>query len=84
MAPQKHLFAATEVFTPLTQAFAIAVQPGDWQGSAAIQSRRSDNRCRVLARLVLLAATFPHAAVELNGADRPFDDELHETVREVT
>jgi len=81
--PKNILFAATEAFTPLTQAFAIAVQPGGWQGSAAIQSRRSDNRCRVLARLVLLAATFPRAAVKRNGADRTFDDELHETVRGV-
>jgi hypothetical protein len=79
--PKNILFAATEAFTLLTQVFAIAARHADRQGSAAIQSRRSDNRCRVLARLVLLAATFLRAVVKRNGADRPFDDELRETVR---
>ena len=83
MAPKKHFISATEAFTPLTQAFAIAARHADRQGSAAIQSRRSDNLYRVLARLVFLAAIFPRAAVKRNGADRPVDDELHETVREV-
>lgn len=35
-----------------------------------------------LVRLVFLAAIFQRVAAKRNEADRPVDDELHETVRE--
>ena len=80
--PKNILFAVTEAFTPLTQACAFAAQLVDRQGSASVQSRRNDNLYTGVVRPVFLAAIFQRVAAKRNEADRPVDDELHETVRE--
>ena len=80
--PKNILFAVTEAFTPLTQACAFAAQLVDRQGSAPVQSRRNDNLYTGVVRPVFLAAIFQRVAAKRNEADRPVDDELHETVRE--
>ena len=77
MAPKKHFICPR-----LTQAFAIADRRADRQGSAPVQSRRNDNLYTGPVRLVFLAAIFQRVAAKRNEADRPVDDELHETVRE--
>ena len=77
MAPKKHFICPR-----LTQAFAIAARRADRQGSAPVQSRRNDNLYTGLVRPVFLAAIFQRVAAKRNEADRPVDDELHETVRE--
>jgi len=61
---------------------AIAAQLVDRPGSASVQLRRNDNLYTGLVRPVFLAAIFQRVAAKRNGADRPVDDELHETVRE--
>src|SRR5204863_3798688 len=61
---------------------AIAARREDLQGSASVKLRRSDNLYTGLVRLVFLAAIFQRVAAKRNEADRPVDDELHETVRE--
>ena len=81
MAPKNILFAATEAFTPLTQAFTIATRHADRQGSAPVRSRRNDSLYTELVRPVFLAAIFQRVAAKRNEANRPVDDELHETVR---
>ena len=81
-SPKNILFAAAEAFTPLTQAFAIAARHADRQGNAPVRSRRNDNLYTGLVRPVFLAAIFQRVAARRNEADRPVDDELHETVRE--
>ena len=81
--PQKNiLFAATDAFTPLTQALAIEARRADRQVNAPVQSRRNDNLYTGLVRLVFLAAIFQRVAAKRNEADRRADDELHEMVRE--
>jgi len=80
--PKNILFAATEAFTPLTQAFAIAARRADRQGSAPVRSRRNDSLYTGLVRPVFLAAIFQRVGAKRNEADRHADDELHETVRE--
>ena len=80
--PKNILFAVTEAFTPLTQACAFAAQLVDRQGSASVQSRRNDSLYTGVVRPVFLAAIFQRVAAKRNEADRPVDDELHETVRE--
>jgi len=80
--PKNILFAATEAFTPLTQAFAIAARRAGRQGSASVQSRRNDSLYTGLVRPVFLAAIFQRVAAKRNEADRHVDDELHETARE--
>ena len=80
--PKNILFAATEAFTPLTRAFAIAARRADRQGSVSVRSRRNDSLYTGLVRPVFLAAIFQRVAAKRNEADRHVDDELHETVRE--
>ena len=77
LAPKKHFICPR-----LAQAFAIAARRADRQGSAAVQSRRNDNLYTGLVRPVFWAAIFQRVAARQNEADRPVDDELHETVRE--
>ena len=80
--PKNILFAATEAFTPLTQAFAIAARRADRQGSASVQSRRNDNLYTGVVRPVFSAAIFPRVAAKRSEEDRNADDERREMVRE--
>ena len=82
MAPKNILFAATEAFTPLTQAFAIAVRRVDRQGIASVRSRRNDSLYKGLVRPVFLAAIFQRVGAKRSEAGRNADDERRERVRE--
>ena len=80
--PKNILFAATEAFTPLTRAFAIATRHADRQGSAPVRSRRNDNLYTGIVRQVFSAAIFPRVAAKRSEEGRNADDERREMVRE--
>jgi len=80
--PKNILFAATEAFTPLTQAFAIATRRADRQGSAPVRSRRNDNLYTGIVRQVFSVAIFPRVGAKRSEEDRNADDERREMVRE--